>query len=423
MDSPLKKFSDKEKITISLIIIIGILLRIIDLSYRPLHHDESIHGIDGYNFWRNPQTLFYKYDPTYHGPLLYYLLRLSFSIFGDSEFALRFPIAILGIALIFTPFFFQKYFSKPALMLLLVLFSLSPSLIYWSRFARHDMLVVMELLCLLIAAVLKTPSHKILIAALGITLHFCTKENIYVHLAIILGYLLTEGAISLYKKQPPLLIKIAETILKNQLTFFLALLISIYLFYFFFTANFNYFGSNKFKTPSRIIFWPFLAQYDAISHWFGQNIKERIRGPFAFHLLMLVWYELPLFLLWLFTYVHFYLQKNLFVKIVLGLEIALAAGIYISSVYYIDIKHSTVGSLFHLKSAFDGALCAIVLLHTIAVTLVFLLKNEKTLALWGYLSGALFFSYSYLGEKVPWLTIYPLLSIAVYVCLYLRKYV
>src|SRR5262249_37901761 len=46
------------------------LLRLVDLTLKPLHHDEGVNGLFITNLFR---TGFYHYDPgNYHGPSLYY---------------------------------------------------------------------------------------------------------------------------------------------------------------------------------------------------------------------------------------------------------------------------------------------------------------------------------------------------------------
>ncbi|MEJ7712100.1 MAG: hypothetical protein WKF84_20130 [Pyrinomonadaceae bacterium] len=75
------------------LLIIGALLRLVMLHAPPFMHDEAIHAMFAYNF----ET--YKYDPIYHGPLLYYLVAAVFAVVGDYDFTARLVPALMGIAL------------------------------------------------------------------------------------------------------------------------------------------------------------------------------------------------------------------------------------------------------------------------------------------------------------------------------------
>ena len=59
----------------------AILLRLMAVDLKPLHHDEGVNGYFLTSLVRAPHT--YRYDPTnYHGPSLYYLAWLSSTVLG-----------------------------------------------------------------------------------------------------------------------------------------------------------------------------------------------------------------------------------------------------------------------------------------------------------------------------------------------------
>jgi hypothetical protein len=60
----------------------------------------------------------------------------------------------------------------------------------------------------------------------------------------------------------------------------------------------------------------------------------------------------------------------------------------------------------------------ILLVHSVVVTTSHLLKGQNRLAFWGYAFFASFFTYSYLGEKVPWLNLYAFIPGLIYLALY-----
>ena len=70
--------------------------RFAELGVKPLHHDESIHAMGAYDLFKEFK---YKYNPGYHGPLLYYLMASSYYLFGDSDATCRFPTVFFGLML------------------------------------------------------------------------------------------------------------------------------------------------------------------------------------------------------------------------------------------------------------------------------------------------------------------------------------
>jgi uncharacterized protein (TIGR03663 family) len=118
--------------------VILLLFRFYDLGIRPPHHDESVNGwfVDGL-LGRG----YYVYDPAnYHGPLFFYVLTLFEKIFGRSIESLRIPTVIFGSLISFTPFLFRKWLGKWATWIAAIIFTVSPALIFYSRYAIHETL-------------------------------------------------------------------------------------------------------------------------------------------------------------------------------------------------------------------------------------------------------------------------------------------
>src|SRR6185295_2765256 len=81
------------------ILLVALVLRLVWLGARPLHHDESIHA---YYSWRiltvGPDD--YRYDPVYHGPALYYLTALFEGLLGASDVSARMLPVVTGLGLV-----------------------------------------------------------------------------------------------------------------------------------------------------------------------------------------------------------------------------------------------------------------------------------------------------------------------------------
>lgn len=128
------------------IIILAIVTRFAFLDVRPMDHDESVHAwIALKNVVERPT---YVYDPAFHGPFVYFVISLSFIAFGDSDFASRLPIAIFSILGVFFALKFERWFGKSAYFFALFML-FSPSILYYSRYARDDVIVVSSFIAFL----------------------------------------------------------------------------------------------------------------------------------------------------------------------------------------------------------------------------------------------------------------------------------
>ncbi len=130
--------AERRILVVMLVIVAACMTRLTGLAWRPLHHDEGV------NYWFAQQIIDtgrYAYDPAnYHGPTFFFALAGSFLVFGVSEFSLRLPAAVAGIALVLTPLMFLRRQASWALSAALLLL-LSPSVAYFSRYAIHESLL------------------------------------------------------------------------------------------------------------------------------------------------------------------------------------------------------------------------------------------------------------------------------------------
>lgn len=394
--------------------VVGIFLRFYGIGDRPLHHDESIHAMFGKYFFDAPDYHFYKYDPTYHGPLLYHLFRAIFTPFGATNFSIRMPMALIGSGMIFFPLLYRKYFSPGVLLTLTSLIALSPTLIYWSRFAREDYMVIFGLMLMLYGITHAATERKPFWVFFGITIQLCSKENFYVTGALVIGYIVYESLSNLLLPQN------AQTLASNLLSYIkghvvalhLALIPALFLYCYLFSAGFRY-GDG-----------PLDLFRLGFKYWFQHHQQQRIEGPFLFLVYMFAWYEIPFLALFLVHLAIFYRRARLLFGVIFGLSVLLGLGLAMP--YFgaepPDINKVGLYSFFKLKDGLDIVGLPLLLIHPILVTTHHLLKRERLLALWGYLFTASFFTYSYLGEKVPWLATYALIPGIIYLVLFFEKY-
>lgn len=135
-----------------IIFILGSYLRFQNLGEPPLWADEILSKIaaeqvlvSGYpglpfaegHVWPHLQKFFHRY-----------IVAASFSIFGSTKFALRFPSALAGVLTILAIYFIgQRLFNKQTAFLSAAIYSILPWGIYWSRQGQYSATV--QLLTLL----------------------------------------------------------------------------------------------------------------------------------------------------------------------------------------------------------------------------------------------------------------------------------
>ena len=423
-NSLLSEFKPYERLLLFSIIIWGVVLRILWLDLRGLHHDESLHMMYSLYILDNPDLGFYKYDPMLHGPLLYNLQRFVFQALGVSFVSLRILPAILGCIFVVSPLLFRRHLSKAACLALCAAIACSPTLIYWSRFLRHDSFVFLGMLISLVGVALARPKYKALVVCIGLLLQCTAKENCYVSLALLIGYFSYEYVfLKLARsKIAPLFSQFADYCLKNIKHILFAILIFLIFYAFLYTGGFRYLGD-----PDGGFFEKYFgAIYDAvyrksIGYWLAQHQIERIKGPFLFHFYLLGFYETFFILAYFGHFIIFIAQAKKSIKI-LGLSAML---IYLCfGIYYLNnsIADSSFTEYFKLKNGFDIFGFFVLAFHAVLVTSDHLLKGQRNLAFWGYAFGATFFTYSFLNEKVPWLSTYPLVFGLIYLTLFYDRY-
>jgi len=164
-------------------------LRLWDLGSRTLHHDETLHAFFSYLLYRDGS---YEHLPMMHGPLKFFLTALSYLLFGASDFTARVPTALAGAGLVLLPLALRQRLGRTGALAAGVLIALSPTLVYFSRFNRDDMLIAFLTLAL-VACLWRYldgggPLYLAL-TALVLGLGFATMETTYIHLAIFLLFL------------------------------------------------------------------------------------------------------------------------------------------------------------------------------------------------------------------------------------------
>jgi uncharacterized protein (TIGR03663 family) len=165
-----------------LIIALGAFLRLLLLSMKPPHFDE---GINGWFVDQMTKNGFYRYDPTnYHGPLHFYILFLSQTLFGRNLWALRLPVVLGSITCIWLSLKFEPLIGRSVSRLAALAMAVSPGFVFYGRYSIHE--VWMQLFSMLfifgLLGLWRIGTAKYLwCAGMGICGMILTKETYIIH--------------------------------------------------------------------------------------------------------------------------------------------------------------------------------------------------------------------------------------------------
>ncbi len=291
-----------------LIIVLAFFLRFYRLDERIFHHDEAAVGYFTYKLFNNGV---YSYDPSFHGPFMYYVTAEIFRRFGVSDYSARLLPAFLGAAMLLLLVPLRRYIGNNGVVLSAFFLALSPSFLYYSRFYREDIFIAFFTLLMLVCAVKYAEKYVeerysilrifyLFAGAFSLASMAALKENAYIAMALIVLFLLIifirekwyRGFIDkLRKLDKTLLIASGEAI------FFILVVLVIFSFYY----------TGKFLD----IHGMYAAVDKAISHWYDMHRIQRIGGPLYFYLPMLALYELPVLVFGIAGIIYFFKENNL----------------------------------------------------------------------------------------------------------------
>jgi uncharacterized protein (TIGR03663 family) len=141
-----------ESFLYALILVAAVLTRFWDLGSRALHHDETLHT---YYSWLFATGQGYRHHPVMHGPFLFHANALVYLLFGATDYVSRVVPAAAGVALVMLPWLLRgaSLLGRWGALIAPTLLLLSPSLLYFSRFIRHDIYALLGTMVLFIALV------------------------------------------------------------------------------------------------------------------------------------------------------------------------------------------------------------------------------------------------------------------------------
>jgi uncharacterized protein (TIGR03663 family) len=166
----------------------ALLLRLFQLDAKALHHDESLHSAFT---WYLAEGRGYKHDPLMHGPFLFESGAGAMFLFGQTDFVARLMQALFGTALVGMPWLLRKQIGTTAVLIVAVFIAVSPTLLYVSRFDRHDIFIVTWMFAMTICAWRYIDEQRtgwLYGLAAVLALSYATMEVTYINVAILLVF-------------------------------------------------------------------------------------------------------------------------------------------------------------------------------------------------------------------------------------------
>ncbi|MYD52228.1 MAG: TIGR03663 family protein [Dehalococcoidia bacterium] len=145
------RYTAKRAIYIATYVVLAVAaaaMRFWELGSRAFHHDESLHAFYSWNLYAGEG---YIHNPMMHGPFQMEATAGLFFLFGDTDYTARLLYAIAGTALVLMPLLFRSRLGHWGALFTSMLLAFSPAMLYYSRFARNDILMAVWALGIVIA--------------------------------------------------------------------------------------------------------------------------------------------------------------------------------------------------------------------------------------------------------------------------------
>ncbi|MCQ8894782.1 MAG: TIGR03663 family protein [Methanolinea sp.] len=356
------------------VFLLGLILRFASLDLKLFHHDEAIHAWFAYELLTKGT---YVYDPMYHGPLLYYLTAGMFFLLGSSDLVGRLLPALFGTLLV--PLVYAMYtlgyLDRKQALIAALFVAVSPDLVYFSRFLRHDifqLFFTLLILVALLAYIERKKSRYALVAGLAIGGGMCLKEDMPLFLVLLAIF----GIYLLWRRDGT----VPATWRRDLIG---ALLIATGVMALFYSS----FGMHPEVLETGL--------FKAFDHWTAMHGQCRICGPWFFYIILFLLYELPVFILALWALGEFSSRHNPLAGITAHVQSCTGSLVRrLRKTGEVPIPGGEQGAAQSSQKSAHRSRIDRKELFFFFTTAWFL----STLA-----------AYAYIGEKVPWLIIHQLL--------------
>lgn len=155
-----------------------------------MSHDESLHV---YYSWLLSKGNGFTHNPMMHGPFLFESTAIFNFLFGASDFISRLVPALMGIGIVIgIPWLLRLWLGRAGALVTGLLFLISPYILFYSRYNRHDIQVIAWVLLAVFAMLAYLRNRReqyLLLLAAALALMLSTMEISFIYLAIFASFL------------------------------------------------------------------------------------------------------------------------------------------------------------------------------------------------------------------------------------------
>jgi uncharacterized protein (TIGR03663 family) len=179
-----------ETVAWAVLFIVGAVARFYHLGVRAMSHDESLHTLYAYYLYNAGN---YEHNPMMHGPFKFHMNALVYFLFGDNDTTARLLPALFGLGIMGTAYLYRRYIGRMGALLAGIMVTISPSLLFHSRYIRDDIYISLFTMMWVFGAMRyldarDAPAHRmrwLVVMVLAMALGFVTMENSFIHGALL----------------------------------------------------------------------------------------------------------------------------------------------------------------------------------------------------------------------------------------------
>jgi predicted membrane-bound mannosyltransferase/sugar lactone lactonase YvrE len=176
------------------ILILAVFTRSYMLGERVMSHDESLHTVFSHNLYERGV---YEHNPMMHGPILFHFTALNYHLFGPNDFTARIYTAVLGILMVMMPLLFRRWIGRWGALLASIMLLISPLLLYYHRYIRHDTPSILAGMVMFYAAMMylsgpenqRRRAHWLYVLSAAMLWNLGSKETAFIYIAIFGAFL------------------------------------------------------------------------------------------------------------------------------------------------------------------------------------------------------------------------------------------
>ncbi|MCA9832651.1 MAG: TIGR03663 family protein [Thermomicrobiales bacterium] len=192
-----------EKVLWGVLLLFAVWTRFWQLGARAQHHDESLHSYYSWIFSTGERL--YVHNPLMHGPFLFHATALVYKLFGATDTTSRLLPAAFGVAIVWMPWLLRspRMLGRWGALFAGWMLLISPSMLYYTRYIRHDPFMVAGCLLLAIAIFryMEVPQRRWLITAFVTGSFLLTNHELVLATFLIMTVVLWGSLLLTYLKQ------------------------------------------------------------------------------------------------------------------------------------------------------------------------------------------------------------------------------